>query len=147
MQTFTVGEMAERIKRPGEATEAAIYRLQNWTKEKIIQPIEETRPGTGKRRLYSRRSLVDALIVQLLTDATGMPALKVARELERLRRYIPEEHESGVSVIVIGTSSGSDQWKFGRAKFSGLGRYIADSESEIHVIVDLHKFYARLEGI
>jgi DNA-binding transcriptional MerR regulator len=147
MQTFTVGEMAERIKRPDEATEAAIYRLQNWTKEKIIQPIDETRPGTGKRRLYSRRTLIDALMVQLLTDATGMPALKVAPELERLRKYIPEERESGVSVIVIGTSPGSEQWSFGPVKFSGIGKYIANSEREIHVVVDLHKFYARLEGI
>jgi hypothetical protein len=147
MQTFTVGEMAERIKRPGEATEAAIYRLQNWTKERIIQPIEETRPGTGKRRLYSRESLVDALLVQLLTDAMGAPALKVAPQLQALRKYIPEKPPSGVSVLIIGTSPGSAQWSVGAAKISGLGKFIADSEREVHVVVDLQKFYARLEEV
>lgn len=145
MKTFTVGEMAERIKRPGEGTEAAIYRLQNWTKEKIIQPIEETRPGTGKRRLYSRASLVDALLVQLLTDAMGMPALKIASQLHELRKYVPEDRPSGISVLVISTSLGSDRWAIGGAKTSHLSKFVGDSDYDVHVIVDLRKFYARLE--
>src|SRR2546421_7458956 len=87
MQTVSVSDIAEKVQRPGEPLQTAIDRVKNWTKEGLIKP-EKKNPGVGRKRQFPESALIDALLLQVLTDAIGMPAVSVAPHLQEARSKV-----------------------------------------------------------
>jgi hypothetical protein len=76
---LTVGEIAKRIQEPDEDLTAVVDRLRNWTDEGLLKPLDYI-PGTGRgrKRFYSERTLIDALVLNALTEL-GIPAVRITR--------------------------------------------------------------------
>jgi hypothetical protein len=63
MQSLTVREIAERIRRPHEDIVTVVDRLRGWTDIGLLKARGERNPGTGKRRLYPEIAVIDALLL------------------------------------------------------------------------------------
>jgi hypothetical protein len=87
MQTVSVGEIAEKVKRPGEALQTAIDRVKNWAKEGLIKPVGDKNPGSGRARRYAKKSLIDAVLIQTLVNA-GLTATNAAWVVKSLIRNL-----------------------------------------------------------
>jgi hypothetical protein len=118
MTKLTVGEVARRIKDEDESIEAVTHRLRSWTKEGVLKPLGDKRPGTGKRLHYSERSLIDAAILSRLARhygiwATGIWATKVlpafAEAVDKAAKQLPkvkaaaELDPAKVVYLIVGT--------------------------------------------
>jgi hypothetical protein len=75
--TVTVGEIAQRIKEPGEELSAIVDRLRSWTKEGLLKPLGKRKPGTGVKRVYAERAIIDAAILSLLSRHYGAASPKM----------------------------------------------------------------------
>lgn len=77
MAKLTVGEIAKRIQEPGEDLTVVVDRLRNWTGEGLLKTLDHN-PGTGRKRLYPERALIDAAILSRLTRYFGVRAPQVS---------------------------------------------------------------------
>jgi hypothetical protein len=64
--------MADRAGKRGDAREIFIQRVRHWTRERLLRPVGETNPGTGKHRVYKEIATKEALILEAMT-IRGMP--------------------------------------------------------------------------
>jgi hypothetical protein len=113
MTKLTVGEVARRIKDEDESIEVVTHRLRSWTKEGVLKPLGDKRPGTGKRLRYSERSLIDAAILSRLARHYGIWATKVlpvfAEAVDKAAKQLPkvkaaaELDPAKVVYLVVGT--------------------------------------------
>jgi hypothetical protein len=78
MRGLTVGEIAERIQEPGDNLRAVVDRLRSWTKEGLLEPLGDKNPGTGQKKLYPERALVDAAILNKLAKHYGVWASRIS---------------------------------------------------------------------
>ena len=74
MTTLTAQDVARHIQRPGEPRIAAVDRFRNWAKMGLIKPTGERNPGTGRKKRYSKSAVLEAILLQTLTDALGSSA-------------------------------------------------------------------------
>jgi hypothetical protein len=74
---ITVGEIARRVKEPGEDESVVIDRLRSWTKEGLLTLANERNPGTGRKRHYDERAIVEAAILSKLSRYFGIWAPRV----------------------------------------------------------------------
>ena len=78
MTIITVGEIARRIKEPGEDESTVIDRLRSWTKEGLLTLASERNPGTGRKREYQERAIVEAAILSKLSRHFGIWAPRLS---------------------------------------------------------------------
>jgi DNA-binding transcriptional MerR regulator len=83
---FTVSEIADRIRKPGQDRAAVVERIRHWTRERLLAPIGKRNPGTGRRRTYRDTSFLDAALLNEMADAglqisTMRIALAVAQQI------------------------------------------------------------------
>jgi len=144
--TFTVKEIAAEIKRPMEPLQAAIDRLRNWTKEGLISTSGERHPGTGRARQYSQKALVDAVLLQALTDGTGIAAVSAAPILKDAKKYISDRPSpTARSFLMISRSAGGPGFTMGIASSGGnLLQWFNRNRCDTHIVVDLNQFFARI---
>jgi hypothetical protein len=144
MQEFTVGELAERIRRPDEDVQVVIARLKNWTKEGLIKASGERNPGSGRHRLYSDDALVDALFLSFLTEAVGAPAVR-SRAFARTynRRWLATKR-TAPGFAFVSVSADGKRAEFGTTKTQYLADALSKSEHDAHIVIDLAKFHRRL---
>jgi DNA-binding transcriptional MerR regulator len=84
IKKITVAEIAERAGRKGD--NAFIQRVRHWTRERLLLPHGEANPGIGKYRLYSVATVLEALLLDKLTNK-GMP---IAEQREIITNYRKE---------------------------------------------------------
>lgn len=146
MATFTVKEIAAKIKRPMEPLQAAVDRLRNWTKEGLISTSGERHPGTGRARQYSQKALVDAVLLQALTDGTGISAVSAAPILKDAKKHISDRPLTTVrSFLIISRSAGGQGFTMGIASSGGdLLQWFNRNNQDTHIIVDLNRFFVRI---
>jgi hypothetical protein len=68
--TFTVSEIADRIRKPGQDRTAVVERIRHWTRERLLAPIGKRNPGTGRHRSYRDTALFDAALLNEMADAS-----------------------------------------------------------------------------
>jgi hypothetical protein len=81
MQTLTVRDIAERIRRPSEGITPVIDRLRGWTDIGLLKIVEasDPNPGKGRAREYPEESAVeDAALLTLFAEA-GLSPLRFGR--------------------------------------------------------------------
>ena len=101
MQTLTVRDIAERIRRPSEDITPVIDRLRGWTDIGLLKIVEDSdqNPGKGRAREYPETAVADAALLTLFIEAgisplrfgrmdvDGVSILKLVREAtERTKR-------------------------------------------------------------
>jgi hypothetical protein len=149
MPNFTISEIAERIRKPGEEVGAVIDRLKNWVKEGLLQPIGEKNPGTGRHRLFPESALIDALVLHVLTDQIGMQAVK-ARAFSKLFSHARKSFKKpdAARFVTIGRSADNRAAEIGFAHAEGLAELLIGSPHahESHVVINLQQLFKRLEG-
>jgi hypothetical protein len=95
---LTVSQIAELIKRPDADKAAVIERLRSWTADRLIEPVGDPNPGTGRRRLYDDATVYDAAILNTLADL-GLPVggqrfSMVTLIAERAKQLWAKRHDS-----------------------------------------------------
>jgi len=153
MSGITVREIAERIRRPGEDLIKVVDRLRNWTDEDLLTPMGEKNPGTGKRRLYPKSAIVDALVLSVLTDAVGMHAV-TGRSFAKLFKTAKSELQTdilatvgaGQRFITISLSRDDRGAEIGTSWAAGLAQMVSTSKHDSHVVIDLWKLHERLHS-
>jgi hypothetical protein len=121
-----------------------IDRVRNWTKEGLLRPIGAKNPGTGRHRRYSESTLIDALVLHVLADVIGMPAVR-ARTFSKLFDDVREDIRKRPvrpRFVTLGWSSGGTEWEIG---LSGSERLSDLISYEAHIVINLRKIYERLE--
>jgi multisubunit Na+/H+ antiporter MnhE subunit len=73
---FTASDVAARIKRPSEPIENAIERVKHWTRIGLLHPVGSQNPGSGRHRSYSTAAVLEAIFLNMLTEAVGMTAVR-----------------------------------------------------------------------
>jgi hypothetical protein len=146
VQTFTISEIAERIRKPDEDLGVVIDRLKNWVKEGLLQPVGEKNPGTGRHRRFPKSTLIDALVLHVLADQIGMQAVK-ARKFKTVftqtRGWF--EKPSAERFLAFGLSADGRAVDIGLSHAEGLAKLLTSSPHESHVVINLHQLFQRLE--
>jgi hypothetical protein len=137
MPTLTARDVAEKIKRPGESLSAAISRLRNWAAVGLINPVGGRHPGTGRHRRYTPNAARDAILLQILTDRTRLPAIDVEPLLRVLKKHLGAS-DTGYFLMISG-SPGSERWSISSTRRSYIEKELDQSEHGVHIILDVRK--------
>jgi hypothetical protein len=127
MTLLTVRDVAERIRRSDEDLGTVIDRLKNWTKEGLLDTDSEKNPGTGRKRRYPEAAIIDALVLNTLTQL-GIPAVRASQygtgTVLQLARYAvdqaPKRCKRGEAVYLVITR--------GRERVAGEEIYVQFSK-------------------
>jgi hypothetical protein len=155
MAKFTVSEIAERIRRPKQDRRALMLRLRNWTKEGFLSPSGDGNPGTGRKRLYPESALIEALVLNFLTDAIGMQTVKG----EAMKEYIKDlrsplwndllnlakaQKEKDGAVLLIGRSADRADINVNKTYLTKVDEVIKRSDHDVHIVIDLKRMFSPL---
>jgi hypothetical protein len=145
MQTVSVGEIAENVKRPGEALQTAIDRVKNWAKEGLIKPVGAKNPGSGRARKYPKSALLDALLIQTFVNS-GLAATDAAWVVKQLIRGLQNEGmDPGNSIVLVGQLPGGKRW-YRYFPSDDLHKEIIEaSPSDTLTIVYVNKIFDRID--
>jgi DNA-binding transcriptional MerR regulator len=139
--------MADRAKKQGAAKEAFIQRMRHWTRERLLLPLGETNPGTGKHRLYRDTAIYDALILEAMTDrgipiATQRLIIGTVRQERHLGRRVKEQEKSGAKFFLVIETLGNHSAPYFSDDLEDLKDRIADSI----LIFDLVRLFAQIKS-
>jgi hypothetical protein len=142
---LTARDIAKHIQRPGESLIAAVDRLRTWTKMGIIKPSGERHPGTGRKKRYSKPALLQAVLLQTLTDCFGSSAVSLRSLVEQVLKEVRQGQlfEPGVHVLVLSRLHDAEAMSIARVTLKDLERYISKSDLDVHTVLDLPKFFDR----
>jgi hypothetical protein len=164
VQEISVRDIAERIQRPGETLQTAIDRVRNWTKEGFLSLIGDKNPGIGRARNYSKDALLEASLLDILSDG-GMTAARAAPHMRLLMKVVEKywktvgpfhaDHLVGKRpatkrksrerpLLVISKSVGKGELGIADLKLSELEDYVLSAGRNLHTIVDLEILFDRL---
>ena len=140
--TLTAGEIAQYIQRPDEPLGAAIARFRNWEKMGIIKATGERNPGTGRKKQYSPSALLEAVLLQRISDELGAPAVTLKSLIGQLSEIVRAGAFSwGAQVIVLGKLSGEHSYMIETVNIKNLGTHISSSQFDVHVILNLNHMF------
>jgi hypothetical protein len=147
-QTFTVGDLVERISHDGNAA-ALAERIKLWTRSGLIYPIDAKFPGTGRHRRYEWPSIVDCAVLNALADARvevlARKDTRLALSLAQtaFEEWGKEEKPCQHYLVLI---------SFRGKPFSGETCYPCNDVVEIKpyaessIVVNLSQIFSRLQG-
>jgi hypothetical protein len=144
MASLTASDVAQRIKRPGEELTVAINRLRNWTKEGLIKPAGDAHPGTGRKKRYTESAVQDAVVLQVLADATGGGAIFLAHLVDLLKPMLQSHRSRPGVVIVISRRPGSDKFSVTPVGLTRVSEFISQSENDVHIVLNPKRIFERL---
>jgi hypothetical protein len=86
----TVGEIAERLRRPEADARAVSEKIRHWIREGLLFPVGDRNPGIGVHRRLEEPAVIDCAVLLQIVNA-GIPivgrgllyALALAREAYR----------------------------------------------------------------
>ena len=145
MPTFTVSELAARIRRPDEKPELVADRIRNWTKDGLLEPSGEKNPGTGRSRLYPEKALIEAAVLLELMDCLGIQPIKARYYAGwfKAAKLILERDTKQRKYLVFSRSLEEDLIRTATSK--ELVASLQASEITSHVVIDLGKLYANIQ--
>lgn len=148
MPTVTAKDIAEKIKRPGEPMQVAVDRLRNWTREGLIKPTGEKHPGTGRAKRYPRRAIVEAVLLQILIDCTGIGAINAGPLLDAAKVRLAPLLKDGSfedAVLMIARSASRSEFHMAAGPLKSLPQMLSESgDHDTYTIVKLRKLFDHL---
>jgi DNA-binding transcriptional MerR regulator len=145
---LTVAEIADREGKRGAAKEAFIQRLRHWTRERLLFPLGETNPGTGKHRLYDDAVVYETRFLDAMTNlgisiATQRLIIGTIRQERHLGRRVKEAEKSGAQFwLVIETLGNHSNPYFSDDLEKDLKNRVTDSI----LLFDLIRFFRQSTG-
>ena len=149
MQTLTVSAIAERIRRPHEDIRIAGDRIRNWTREGLLEPLGEKNPGTGKVRRYPESALIDAALLQVITDCTGVAAVAAGALLKEARAIFALMKNAGElrsAALVISKSVGDAKWTMMPVKAKDVARYLSEDAHDTHTVIQVNRLLNHIQS-
>ena len=144
---LTVRELAEKVQRPDQDLNAVVVRLRNWTKEGFLMPSGDKSPGTGHRRRYPETAVLEALILNFLTDVVEIRTVALKPFLDDLRadpRWALAIGFPADRFLIIGRTSASTDFEVHIKPFKKVAAHLKASKMEAHVVVSLAALLAPL---
>jgi DNA-binding transcriptional MerR regulator len=141
----TVAQMAELTARQGVSKEAFIQRVRHWTRERLLFPLGETNPGTGKHRVYDDAAVHYALILDLMTD-TGIPIAKQRETMEVVQGGLEQRLQGKRAkkakplLLIIKTNPGQSQSEVSFIE----GKYTIDKRAVRTIVFNITELFAVL---
>jgi hypothetical protein len=146
--TLTAKDIAELIQRPGEPPSAAVNRLRNWVSSGIINAVGGQHPGTGYKRRFAGRAVLDAMLLQQLTDTFGSPAVSLVHTLAfistMVRMQVAHPRTEPIDVLVISGPIRSRPMYAYLVGMERLARHISESDRGAHAVINLKRLLDRL---
>ena len=143
---FTVSDIAQKIKRHDEELVQAITRVRNWTKEGLLKPSGKANPGTGRARGYSKRALINAVLMQALVN-TGISATRSAWLVGRvnaLETFIDPRK----SVLLFGQSTDTKEFFIRMDSAEKVHQMIIEAPPrDALTLIYLHRIFERLDEV
>src|SRR3954451_11672110 len=146
---YTVGELAEKVCRPGEDMPALLARLRNWMKEGLLVPKGHRNPGAGRSRLYPETAIADARALIVLADVIGMPAVKsrsFGLFFEEARKAFAGP-TAAHRYFVIPKSLNGEAGEVWTGKREFLDKELKHSRFPAHVVIDLKLYFEQMGAL
>jgi hypothetical protein len=146
MTTLTVSDIAQRVQRPGEELRTAVDRVRNWTKEGLLKPIGDIHPGTGRKKQYSEKAAVRAMILQAISDATGGRAVYLAHMLEFVETELRRHRGQRDTIFAMSRKAGGGG-KFHLSTWNAkkFGQGILESQADIHIVLNPNRILDQMD--
>jgi hypothetical protein len=139
VQTVSVKEIAQRVRGPNESLQTAIDRVRNWTKEGLIKTAGEAHPGKGRARQYDEWAMIDAALLQVLTECTGMPAVKVEPMLGAAREHLMKNWPRTKRTLLVIGQSRDGNFTISGGSIEKLATYLNASPQDTYTLIDLKR--------
>ena len=98
-----MNEQGFSSKRTAEIAGITYRQLDYWAREDIVRPSLTKASGSGSRRLYSYRDLLELRVIKTLLDS-GIKLQGVRKGLDYMRDQLGEDVTSA-NLVISGTSS------------------------------------------
>lgn len=98
-----MNEQGFSSKRTAEIAGITYRQLDYWAREDIVRPSLTKASGSGSRRLYSYRDLLELRVIKTLLDS-GIKLQGVRKGLDYMRHQLGEDVTSA-NLVISGTSS------------------------------------------
>lgn len=98
-----MSEQGFSSKRTAEIAGITYRQLDYWAREDIARPSLTKASGSGSRRLYSYRDLLELRVIKTLLDS-GIKLQQVRKGLDYMRDQLGEDVASA-NLVISGTSS------------------------------------------
>jgi hypothetical protein len=146
MTTLTVSDIAQRVQKPGEKLRIAADRVRNWTKEGLLKPIGDIHPGTGRKKQYSEKAAIRAMILQAISDATGGRAVYLAHMIEHVEAHL-RKHQGQREIIFAISRKAGGGGKFVLSSWlaKDFGQGILESTADIHIVLNPNRIFDAMD--
>jgi hypothetical protein len=141
---YTVGELAEKVRRPGENMPALLARLRNWTKEGLLVPEGDRNPGAGRSRVYPEKAVAIARAIGVLADVVGVAAVKSRSFeffLEHAATMFAKPPATELFMIISRPLNGDGGTVAGVVNLEDLELHFKTSIHPAHIVVDVKKYF------
>jgi hypothetical protein len=146
MTTLTVRDIAQRIQKPGEELRTAVDRVRNWTKEGLLKPVGDTHPGTGRKKQYSEKAAIRALILQAISDATGGRSIYLAHMIEEVDAQLRKFRGRRDLLFAISRkASGGGEFVLWHWTANTFGKGILKSPADIHIVLNPNRIFDAMD--
>jgi hypothetical protein len=156
VQTLSVREIADRVRRPHEEIGTVVDRIRGWSDVGLIKVLGSKFPGTGSRRRYGPEAIIDAVILTAMTDM-GLAAVRVGH-------FVTDDGKTVLSFGRFGACEVLDPKKKGRPAFlvisgpapSPFTVFLSYGETKLNqlppgapwtIILNLTEYFRPLRGI
>ena len=146
--TYTVSELAEKVRRPGEDIPALIARLKNWGKMGLLKATGKPHPGQGRSRHYPESAVATARALSVLADIIGLPAVR-SRSVQNFLAQTPKLFARAPApgeprFLVIGCPLDGVSGSLSIYREELLQEGLKSSPDPAHIVVDLKKYFQQL---
>ena len=156
---LSVKDIADAIQRPGERLEAVIDKVRFWSDQGLIHQVGERNPGKGRARRYNRDSLLEAALLEVLTNVVGMPAVLAAPYMRAIKKLVAEDWEKALEdapgrnsldqpFLVISKLHGKGGTQVARVLLKDLLQHHLrppTNRYDAHITIDLQLMFERLQ--
>ena len=114
----------------------------------IIKPSGEQNPGRGRAKEFTSANLLEALLLQTLTDTLGGPASGVRDILDQAKKMVSRHLAmSDFKEWALVITREPDGFGLGMVRLKNLAKCVSDrSEFGAHMVLTLIYLSARLES-
>ena len=150
---FTASDVAAHIKRPTERIESAIERVKHWT-NRAAGPGRGPRLGSGRHRSYSKIAVLEAIFLNILTEAVGMTAVRSRAFFET---YVPSyllSSKDTTNFVRISFSADKQSATFGVVHLNPndpkdavqFVKWLQAAENDAAILIDVGKIHAQFDA-